>query len=350
VLWYLHVRGVLRLHTQRRIFDDIQAPNVVEARAPVPTRWFEPLARHGVPKVEWSTRSDLLLAPNFIPPPTRRRVVLTVHDLAFAVLPRTVSASTRRWLSRLGPAIEGAERVIAVSEQTRIDLLDRFRVPSDRVVVVPLGIDPAVYRPVPPSEVDAVLRRFGVDRPFLLTLGAIEPRKNLPSLLRAYAMLPADIRPALVVAGPLSGSDPQGLDAFRTTLGGLPARVRDGVSAIGYVSEAEKVALLTGCVALAYPSVYEGFGLPILEAMACAAPVLTSNVSAMPDTAGGAACLVDPNDEASIAAGLERILTDDDLRSDLRGSGLRRAGSFTWEDTARGTVQILHDAVGSDTS
>jgi glycosyltransferase involved in cell wall biosynthesis len=300
-----------------------------------------------VPKVEWSTRSDVLFAPNFIPPPTRGRVVLTVHDLAFAVHPETASTSTRRWLSQLRPAIERAERVIAVSAQTRTDLLERFAVPPGRVVVVPLGVDRDIYRPASDQDVDITLRRLGVSRPYLLTLGALEPRKNMPALLRAYALLPEDIRPRLVVAGALTSSDARGRDAFRVTLEGSPTAVRRSVLTLGYVSEPDKVALLTGCTALAYPSVYEGFGLPILEAMACGAPVVTSNISAMPDTAGGAACLVEPHDEASIAAGLERVITDSGLREGLRRSGLQRAADFTWEDTAKRTATVLHDAVGS---
>ena len=144
-----------------------------------------------------------------------------------------------------------------------------------------------------------------------------------------------------MIAGPVAPWNPEGWDLVRPLLEALPASVRDRVVVTGYVSEQEKVALLGGAEALVYPSLYEGFGLPVLEAMACDTPVLTSNVSALPDTAGGAALLVDPNDAEDIAAGMERLLTDTALRERLRAAGTARAATFSWDETARLTAGVL---------
>jgi glycosyltransferase involved in cell wall biosynthesis len=347
VAWYLDARAALRLDRTRRPFEDVRASNLVERRMPLPSRWFDRAAlRLDIPRLEWMVRFDVLFAPNFVPPPTRsRRVVLTVHDLAFKRFPETAPHATRRWLSRLEGSLGRASQVIAVSEQTRRDLLESYPGATarlaDRLTVVPLGVDTEFFRPADADHVEGVRRRFAIDGPFLLSLGGIEPRKNIPSLIRAYASLPEDVRPTLVIAGPVAPWNPEGWDLVRPVLDALPPGVRGRVIVTGYVSEQEKVALLSGAEALVYPSLYEGFGLPVLEAMACDTPVLTSKVSALPDTAGGAALLIDPNDTEDIAAGMERLLTDTGLRERLRAAGTARTATFNWDETARLTAGVL---------
>jgi glycosyltransferase involved in cell wall biosynthesis len=165
-------------------------------------------------------------------------------------------------------------------------------------------------------------------------------------LIAAYASLPDDVRPALVIAGPVAPWNPEGWNLVRPALEALPPRVRDRVVVTGYVSEEEKVALLGGAEALVYPSLYEGFGLPVIEAMACGTPVLASDVSALPETAGDAALLVDPNSTEGIAAAIQRLLTDAALRGRLRSAGLSRAGTFSWDETARLTAEVLRRGSG----
>jgi glycosyltransferase involved in cell wall biosynthesis len=346
VAWYLDARGVLGLTRKRRLAEEGHAPNLVERRIPIPSRWFHTLEmRYDVPRVEWTARFDVLFAPNFVPPPTRaRRLVLTVHDLAFRLSPRTAPMATRRWLSHLDHALHRASRIIVVSENTRRDLLELYPVQPDRVSVVPLGVDGEVYTPAPEGSVDAVRRRYGIQGPYVVCLAGIEPRKNLPALIRAYASLPGDVRPGLVLAGPIAPWNPEGWDLLRPVLDEQPPAIRERIVLTGYVHDEQKVPLLTGAEALVFPSLYEGFGLPVIEAMACGAPVLTSNVSALPETAGGAALLVDPHDVDSIAQGIERLLTDQALREKLRAAGRARASTFSWTETARRTAEILHQA------
>lgn len=350
VAWYLDVRGALGLNSRRDPFEDVHAPNLLDRRMPIPTRWFERAAmRLDTPRLEWMVRFDVLFAPNFIPPPTRsRRVVLTVHDLAYKLFPHTAPLATRRWLTRLDASLRRASQIIVVSEQSRRDLLESYPSQAERLAerlsVIPLGVDPDVFQRAPADAVTAVRRRYGIEGPFLLSLGGIEPRKNLPALIRAYASLPEDVRPALVIAGPVAPWNPEGWDIVRPALDELPPRIRDRVVVTGYVSEDEKVALLSGAEALVYPSLYEGFGLPVIEAMACGTPVLTSDISALPETAGDAALLVDPHAQGDITAGMERLLTDTALRERLRAAGMARVTRFSWDETARLTSEVLRRA------
>jgi glycosyltransferase involved in cell wall biosynthesis len=346
VAWYLNAPAVVG--GPRRFLQEVSAPNLAERWTPIPARWFERLsARFDLPRVEWFARFDVLFAPNFIPPPTRTRaLVVTVHDLAFRRFPETAPHGTRWWLGRLDRTLADAARIIAVSESTRRDLIELYDVAPDRVVVIPHGVDRDAFRPEPPREVEAVRRRFGIDGPYLLSLGGIEPRKNLPNLIRAFAALPADARPSLVIAGAGVAWNPEGGRLLDAALAELPADVRGRIRLVGYVSGAEKSALIAGARAMVYPSLYEGFGLPLLEAMACGTPVLTSNVSSLPEVAGGAALLVDPQDVDSIREGMHRLLTDDQLRSRLAEAGTSRAAAFSWTETARRTASVLRD-VGS---
>ncbi|MGH2679212.1 MAG: glycosyltransferase family 4 protein [Actinomycetota bacterium] len=352
VAWYLDLRAALGIDRRGRLFEDVRAPNLVDRRMPIPSRWFDRVAlRLDAPRLERMVRFDVLFAPNFVPPPTRSRgVVLTIHDLAFRRFPETAPMATHRWLARLEASLRTASQVIVVSERTRSDLIESYPRATarlaDRLTVVPLGVDPSVFRPRPAEAVETVRRRFAIDGPFLLSLGGIEPRKNLPALIRAYASLPEGVRPSLVLAGPVAPWNPEGWNLVRPTLEALPHRVRARIVVTGYVSEDDKVALLSGAEALVYPSLYEGFGLPVIEAMACGTPVLTSDVSALPETAGDAALLVDPHATDDIAAGMERLLTDTTLRERLRAAGVARAAGFSWDETARLTAEVLRRGNG----
>jgi glycosyltransferase involved in cell wall biosynthesis len=343
--WYPSARAALRLGGRRRSFEDDAAPNLVDRAVPFPAPWFERLVKHQIPRLEWMVRFDVLFAPNFIPPPTRARgLVVTVHDLAFRLFPETAPVATRRWLTPLERALRQASRVIVVSENTRQDLLETYPVRPDRVTVVPPGVDGHVFRPATGTAVRNVRQRFGIEGPYLLTLGGIESRKNLPAVVQAYASLHSDVRPALVLAGPVAPWNPEGWERLRPALDGLPPTIRERIVVTGYVSETDTAALLSGATGLVYVSLYEGFGLPVIEAMACGTPVLTSNVSALPATAGGAALLVDPGDVDAIAAGIERLLTDVPLRESLRAAGITRSKAFSWWQTAVRTAEVIHHA------
>jgi alpha-1,3-rhamnosyl/mannosyltransferase len=199
--------------------------------------------------------------------------------------------------------------------------------------VIPDGADPT-FTPRPAAEVDAGLRAFGLRRgEYLMFLSTIEPRKNLLRILEALERTPPEVGP-LAVAGAQGWNDRDIVDALTR----LEAAGR--VRRLGYVADDARPLLLAGARAFVYPSLYEGFGLPALEALACGTPLLTSNVSSLPEVVGDAALLVDPRDVAAIADGLTRLWHDDRLRDELRARGLARAREFTWERTARLTLAV----------
>lgn len=341
VAFYLHFRGLVN---KRRYFDDVDG--LVERGVAFPGRLYNRLSnRLQIPKVEWFTRFDGLFAPNYIPPASKGKgLTITIHDLAFEILPETAPHANKYWLGYLNRALENAAEIITVSEATRTDLIDIYDVDPGKVTAVHSGVDTDMVHAVDEAAVQAVRAKYAIDGPFLIFVGGLEPRKNLRMLLRAFSRLPKSARPKLVLAGATVPWIPGGPKIMESALRSLPAEVREDVILTGYVSEEDKLALLTGAEALVYPSVYEGFGFPVLEAMACGTPVLTSNVSSLPEVAGDDAVLVDPYESISIAEGIETILTDTALRTRLAAAGLERAKRFNWDETARQTAKVLHRA------
>jgi glycosyltransferase involved in cell wall biosynthesis len=335
---YVHFRGATGQQERR-----LRGLSVVERPIPYPWRVYRWSARFNVPPVGLLARCDVVFMPNFLPRPALgKRSVVTVHDLAFHLFPETAPHAAPWWRRAVRRAIHGATRVLVPSESTRQDLLRLYEVPPEGVVSVPLGIDRDLFRPASEEDVADVRRRYGIDGPYLLFLGRHQ-RKNLHGMLRAFAAMPNDLRPTLVVTGsPPYTRDRSDHDG--PALAALPDAVRAKVSLLGHVPSGDTVSLLSGAVALAFPTFYEGFGFPALEAMACGTPVLTSNVSSLPEVVGDAALLVDPRDETSIAEGLARIVGDEALRTRLRAAGAQRVGRFDWDETARGTAAVLHAA------
>lgn len=271
-------------------------------------------------------------------------LVVTVHDVAVLRFPRLFrpwhGAYARAVLPRLA---RRARQVIAVSQATKRDVVELLGVPAGRVTVVPNGVHPAMSLvPADSSRAHAVRERYRLPERFVLTVGAIEPRKNLARLLAAVEHLrtrPEASDLVLVHAGP-EGWLADGVR--RAGLGTVP----DGpVRFIGRVPSEDLAVLYRLARCCAYPSLWEGFGLPVVEAMACGCPVLTSSVSALPEVAGDAAVLVDPTSTEEIADGLARLWTEDELCASLARRGRERAGRFSWERAARETTAVYDAAL-----
>lgn len=279
---------------------------------------------------------------NVLPLATRVPGVVTVHDLSFLRLPERFPRHKRAYLTGLCRAsVAKARRVIAVSRQTADDVLSYFGVDSRRVEVVYNGVG-ARFRQLPPADVAAFRQRRGLPGQFLLYVGTLEPRKNLPLLLRAYAgwqaASPAGQETALVLAG-AKGWHYREIFALVTELG-LSGRVHFP----GFLPEEELPLWYNAAAGFVYPSLFEGFGLPVLEAMAAGTPVICSDAASLGEIAGDAALLFPAADQAALQSLLERLLTEPGLAAELRARGIRRAEEFSWTRAAEETGAV-YDAV-----
>lgn len=266
--------------------------------------------------------------------------VVTIHDLAFIRFPQTFRAYNRTYLdfaTRL--TARRAARILTVSEHTRREVIGLLGVPPERVVVTPNAAR-AHFRPPPIGAIDQLRARHGLPERFLLYVGTLEPRKNLTTLLEAFAEVARRTDATLLIGG---GKGWLYTPIFeRLAALGL----RDRVRVVGYIDEEELPLWYAAATVFVFPSIYEGFGMPPLEAMACGTPVVTSNTSSLPEVVGDAGIMVDPHDAAALAAALAQLLNDADLRADLRTRGLQRAARFTWNTTAERTLRAYEDAAG----
>ncbi len=296
-----------------------------------------------MPLVAMRDRLSLLHMTYVVPPLCPCPTVVTVHDIAFRLHPDYFPPRLRLMLSMLVPfSMRRADRVITVSNSARQDILDHYDIPADRVVVTHEAAAPQ-YRVLADSELlEGVKARYQIHKDFLLAVGNLQPRKNLHRLVQAYGQLPDSVRGRylLVIAG-------QALWQHSAVFEVVSERgLQSDVLFTGYVPDEDLVALYNAASLFLYPSLYEGFGLPVLEAMACGTPVVTSSVSSLPEVAGDAALLVDPQDVSQLASAIEAILSNPDLARRLSERGLRRASLFSWERTALETLEVYAGILG----
>src|SRR2546423_13280784 len=293
-----------------------------------------------LPPMAGRARIDLLHSPaNLAPALGRYTRVLTVHDLIHRTFPEAHAGVRARVLGVIMPlGIRRSHRVIADSRATRDDLIQLLGEPADRIDVVPLGLsEPHPERALPEAELRESLR-LG-DRTVALSLSAKRPHKNLIRLLDSLASIPPERRPVLVIPGYSTWHEQELADHARA-LG-----IEDDVRLLGWVREEEIEALYAASALFVFPSYYEGFGLPVLEAMQRGVPVACSNHTSLPEVAGGAALMFDPDRPDEIAAAMERLLSDGDEADRLRAAGYERARRFTWDETARLTAESYERAL-----
>lgn len=274
---------------------------------------------------------DLYHATDFVLPPTlpQTRTVLTVHDLSFVRVPETASLRLKSYLDRVVPrSVRRADHILADSQATKDDLIALYNTPPDKITVLLSGVDRRFQRT---EGQEAILRqKYAIpERPFIFTVGTVQPRKNYVRLIHALAELRGDgFDLSLVIAGGKGWL----ADPLYATISAL--KIAPYVHLIGYAADQDLPALYSAAVCLAFPSLYEGFGLPILEAMACGTPVLTSNVSSLPEVVGNAGLLVDPLNQTEISDGLRQLVADSQLRERLIAAGYVRSQQFTWAKSA----------------
>ncbi|UCC62625.1 MAG: glycosyltransferase family 4 protein [Anaerolineae bacterium] len=295
---------------------------------------------------------DLLFVPAHVLPPIRPcRSLVTVHDLGYRRFPQAHRPLDRlyldlstRWNAR------AATCVLADSEATKADLIREYATPADKIAVVYPGRDESLRRVQDPALIAAVKEKYGVTGDYVLYVGTLHPRKNLIRLIEAFSTLSsqlaignsqfATLNLQLVIAGRKGW-------LYDEIFTGVRDLSLDGrVVFTGYVADADLPALLSGARLFAFPSLYEGFGFPVLEAMSCGVPVVCSNCSSLSEVAGDAALLVNPLDTAAMATAMTRLLADESLRADLVARGYEQARRFSWERAARQVLGIIEGLIG----
>lgn len=296
--------------------------------------------RAGIPyPVEGFTgKVNLYHATDFVLPPVQKhtRTLLTVHDLSFVRVPESASPSLKAYLDKVVPrSAQRADHILADSTATKTDLIELYNIPADKITVLLSGVDSRFQRQSD-EDVAQARTKYGLDTaPYIFSIGTVQPRKNYVRLIHALKQLHADGYPVhLVIAGGKGWLD----DPIYASI--AESDLQDFVHFIGFAADEDLPALYSGAECFAFPSLYEGFGLPVLEAMACGTSVLTANVSSLPEVAGDAALLIDPYDTDAIAHGLKTLLSDSEKRHAYVQQGLARAPLFTWRKSAQQLLKI----------
>ena len=326
--------GVAAWH--RRVPDGEWRPPIPVAHLPLPRAalyetWHAPLLRF--PKVERATGAvDVVHATAIAYPPADAPVVVTVHDLAFLHDPRRATRHGMRFFRRGTELALASSSLVACPSQASADHCVQIGFAPERVRVIPWGVE---VEAVDEARVATARDAFGLGKRYVLFSGTVEPRKNLPRLLAAFADL-RDRDAQLVLTG---------ATGWNEDIGGALARLGDRVRPLGFVDRRDLDALVAGASVFAYPSLEEGFGLPVLEAMAHGAPVVTSSGTATAEVGGDVAVLVDPTDVGALTEAIDALLADPDERERRRAAGIARAATFTWQRAAESYVQLYRDAL-----
>ncbi|HEX3099445.1 MAG TPA: glycosyltransferase family 1 protein [Patescibacteria group bacterium] len=325
----------------KKQFEYFHFVNAEYKQTRIPNRLLNlSLKLFGYPKLEKLIgQCNVLFMPNWnmlaVGPNTK--VVLTVHDLSPQLLPQYYNLKARawHWFINIPKLIKRADKLIAVSEFTKLSLVEKLHIAPDKITVAPLGVDHENFHAnLKVDRLREVRNHYNLPGDFVLFVGTVEPRKNLARLVEAMEQLNEPI--ALVIAGRLGWK----YSALLKQIEQSPKR--RSIILLGYVPEADKPYLMKLARVFAYPSMYEGFGLPVLEAMAVGTPVLTSNVSSLPEVAGDAALLINPYNSTEIAEGIKRLHLDKPLREHYITKGLERSKQFTWEKCASIVKSVIH--------
>lgn len=299
-----------------------------------------------IPSVEHLVHEKIdifhIMSVGAINPPLRTaKLVATIYDLIPIKFPDFIGEKiSKRFINNV---ISKADMVIAVSNSTKEDILEYFDIPGNKVEVVAPGFDSELYRQIQgKSMIDKIKAKYGIDRKYILFVGEIKPNKNLERLMKAYSILPNYLKSdcLLVICGK-KGWFFEGV--FRAV---KELKLEEKVIFTGYIPDEDLPFLMNGAEVFVCPSLYEGFGLPPLEAMACGTPVISSKVSSLPEVIGDAGILINPNDVEGLSNAILRILSSNELRAQLSEKGLKQANKFSWEKTASQTVEI-YNKVGS---
>ncbi|MDP1710448.1 MAG: glycosyltransferase family 1 protein [candidate division WWE3 bacterium] len=305
-----------------------------------PYKVFYKLHKWGidVPLEFFFGRHDLYFFPNFVVYPHRAgKSVVVVYDLSFEKVPQFVDRRNVEFLKKFVPAsVRKCDHVVAISEATKRDVIETYGVSPEKITVIYPGVDPAQFNPRSAAEVAEVKKKYGIKKPYLLYLGTLELRKNIPAILEAYADLKRRREFNLVLAGKTGWLSEE---IFGTV---KKLKLEEDVIFTGYVPADERPKLLSGAEVFVYPSFFEGFGMPVVEAQACGTPVIASNSTSLPEAVGEAGILVPPDDTAALGSAFEKVLFVPALQKDLAKRGLNHARQFGWERSGRDLLKIFN--------
>jgi glycosyltransferase involved in cell wall biosynthesis len=313
--------------------------------APISDRWATVLwyrLNLPLPVELFSGRADLFHGPSFTLPPSFAPSLLTVHDLSFLRYPQGAHPALLAWLTKAVPrSLHRARHVLADSESTRADLIELMQVPPDQITVIGAGVDEH-FKPVDEPETLARVRsHYQLPDRFVLSISTLEPRKNFTGLIAAFNLMAISSVPDLHLV--IAGGKGWLYDDIFAAAEASPLRER--IHFAGYVADEDLPALYSLAALFAFPSHYEGFGIPVLEAMACGTPVVCADNSSLPEIAGDAALLVEATDTEALADAMHQLSIDTSVREKLIRRGYEQAGRFTWEQAARRLVKVYHNMV-----
>lgn len=284
-------------------------------------------------KLFFREEADVTQFFNYVlPPGVKGKTALYVYDMAYKVYPETIGEKTLRMLNEnLAESCRRADRIITISEFSKQEIIKYLGIPSEKIAVVPCAVDHSVYNNIIDLDLLTVIKnKFNIDQDYFLYLGTLEPRKNIERLIDAYAALHKrdTLIPKLVIAG----KNGWNYDNVYKKVNNY--KINENVIFTGYIKAEEAVTLLKGALAFVFPSIYEGFGMPPLEAMACGVPIITSNVSSLPEVVQDAGYLIDPFSAEDLSEAMFEIINNSEKRERLIEKGLKRAKEFTWKGSA----------------
>lgn len=319
----------------------------VKQQTLLPGRFFYFLwKKGGFPPFEWlAGKNELIHFPNFIVRPFRSgKAVVTIHDLSFVRFPRFAEKKNLDFLNRWIPfSLEKASKILVVSEFTKKEMLEVYGIDEKKVVVAPNGVSDKFKPEIDPGRIEQVCRKYRLPGSFMLAVGTLEPRKNVSLLIKALSHLKkqkSEVPPLVLVGPPGWNKEYERLKALVEEKG-----LTESVKFLFYVERGDMRALYSAARLLVFPSVYEGFGLPVLEAMACATPVIASNAASLPEVSGEAALQVPPDDPQAWSEAVDALWDDAERQKEMAAAGLEQVKKFTWKRTAQKTLEAYEQAL-----